>query len=331
MIAWVRTYRVHGFQAAIGLALLLGASKGNAQDSDELLERAYEAWERGDRAEASALTHRIQEGSNDEGRSLRRALIFARTAADAEEALSRWETVLSLEPPDETRAEALEHRGEAAVALSQFDLAREEYSKLAKLPKNAIDRGSVELAQGLCELEGGEPRASLEWLGQATKHDMPESDRSRTEIALASAHYRLGNLQEALRRFSRFEKEHAKDSRGRWAAWRKVLCLRHLGNASDASDATEKLEKSAPGSLEALLARQEVQKGSSMSSVSTPRDRNATKVGADEGAKEKPQADGKAKPTKKKPDAAKKENDAKKEKDTKSKKDAKKKEGQAPR
>jgi tetratricopeptide (TPR) repeat protein len=187
----------------------------------------------------------------------------ARTAKDASEALERWDDVLALEPPGAAAAEALWVRGQAARSLGLHPDAVSHFERLAKEHGRDFDRGRAYLAMGLVQLEAGEPDAALESLRLAERHVRTADDRAQAELALATANYRLGNVREAVRRFDRFASDHSRDDRARFAAWRSVICLRLLGREREAVERTERLEKEAPGSLEAVLARQEVRMGAS--------------------------------------------------------------------
>ncbi|HET9888672.1 MAG TPA: tetratricopeptide repeat protein, partial [bacterium] len=180
---------------------------------------------------------------------------------DPDEALERWEQVLALTPGDAISAEAHWNRAQAASAMGLHSQAIEEYVILARDYKNHFDRGRALLGKGLAELQSGEPSDALETLGLASRLTKRQEDAIAAELALASATYQLGNVREALRRYQKFENDHSKDERARWAAWRAVLCLRLLGRESDAVNKTEDMEHEYPGSIEAILAREEIRMG----------------------------------------------------------------------
>ncbi len=213
-----------------------------------------------------------QDGGSDAGgaSSLDVAQEKANTAKDADEALDRWEDVLALEPPKSIVAYAHWMRGQAARALGLYPDAAREFDRVAHDHKRDFDRGRALLAKGLAELEAGEPRDALENLREAVRSARNGDDRAQAELAFASANYRLGNVREALRRFDRFQADHPKDARAHWAAWRSVICLRLLGREREAVERTERMEHDEPGSLAAVLARQEVRMGASAPRGSTP-------------------------------------------------------------
>jgi tetratricopeptide (TPR) repeat protein len=186
---------------------------------------------------------------------------LARCASDPDEALERWEQVLALTPGDAISAEAHWNRAQAASAMGLHSEAIEEYAILARDYKNHFDRGRALLGKGLAELQSGEPSDALETLGLASRLTKRQEDTIAAELALASATYQMGNVREALRRYQKFENDHSKDERARWAAWRAVLCLRLLGRESDAVNKTEDMEHEYPGSIEAILAREEIRMG----------------------------------------------------------------------
>jgi tetratricopeptide (TPR) repeat protein len=213
-------------------------------------------------ASAGAIVAQERAAKESAGGSLADARERARGAKDADEALDLWEDVLALEPPGNVAAEALWMRGQAARALGLYPEAAQVFGRLAENHARHFDKGKASLAKGLAELEAGEPRAALESLRDAIRSVRDANDRAQAELALASANYRLGNVREALRRFDRFQTEHSRDDRARWAAWRSVICLRLSGREREAVERTEHLENEAPGSLAAVLARQEVRMGS---------------------------------------------------------------------
>jgi tetratricopeptide (TPR) repeat protein len=233
---------------------------------------------------AGALVASEHAPESSEVRSLADAIEHARGARDAEEALERWEDVLALEPPPREAAEALWMRGQASRALGLSPEAGAAFDRITREHKRDFDRGRAFLAKGLTELEGGEPRAALESLREAARSARDANDRAQAELASASANYRLGNVQEALRRFDRFQADHPRDERSRWAAWRAVICLRLLGRERDAVERTERLERDAPGSLGALLARQEVRMGGSIVRGAAPQAAARAEGAAGDGA-----------------------------------------------
>jgi tetratricopeptide (TPR) repeat protein len=207
------------------------------------------------------------------GQSLADARARAEDAKDADEALDLWEEVLALEPPGNIAAEALWMRGQAARSLGLFPEAASLFDRLAQNHRRHFDKGKALLAKGLAELEAGEPRAALESLRDAVRSARDANDRAQAELAFASANYRLGNVGEALRRFDRFQSDHPRDDRALWAAWRSVICLRLSGREREAVERTEHLENEAPGTLAAMLARQEVRMGGNVprdSAAKTP-------------------------------------------------------------
>jgi cell division septation protein DedD len=83
-------------------------------------------------------------------------------------------------------------------------------------------------------------------------------DAPTLELALANVHFRMGHVDEALRRYERFEREHRKDARASAAARRTIECLRLLGRESDAVARATRIEHDYPTSSEATLAREAV-------------------------------------------------------------------------
>ncbi len=238
-----------------------GIAAAHAQSNGGDLDAAWEAWARGDRARAASLVRDLVEEDGELTRSVRAAVLLARSSADAAQALERWEHVLSLEPEPRLAAEAHWSRAVAAAASGEHALAIEEFDVVAREYRREIDRGRALLGRGLAELDAGEPGDALESLGDAARIARTVEDRVSADLALASASFRLGNLHEALRRYDKFEREHSKDERARWAAWRAVLCARILGRETDAAERTARLEEKWPGTLEAALAREEVLMG----------------------------------------------------------------------
>jgi tetratricopeptide (TPR) repeat protein len=250
--------------AAILSVLLAGlafAARERSEDKADELSQAEEAWENGDRIRAAALAKKIEQKKDEGERSARVALLLARCASDPDEALERWDEVLALTPTGEVAAEAHWNRAQAASAMGLHSQAIEEYAILARDHKSHFDRGRALLGKGLAELQSGEPSDALETLGLASRLTKRQEDTIAAELALASATYQLGNVREALRRYERFENDHSRDERARWAAWRAVLCLRLLGRESDAAEKTERMEREYPGSIEAILAREEIRMG----------------------------------------------------------------------
>ncbi len=228
-------------------------------------------------ASVGAGTIRAQEvaSKGSVGQSLADARALAQDAKDADEALDLWEAVLALEPPGSVAAEALWMRGQAARALGLYPEAASLFDRLAQNHRRHFDKGKALLAKGLAELEAEEPRAALESLRDAVRSARDANDRAQAELAFASANYRLGNIGEALRRFDRFQSDHPRDDRALWAAWRSVICLRLSGREREAVERTEHLESEAPGSLAAMLARQEVRMGGNVPRDSAAKDASA--------------------------------------------------------
>jgi tetratricopeptide (TPR) repeat protein len=252
------------FGAAMLSALLAGlafAARERSEDKPDELSQAEEAWENGDRIRAAALAKKIEQKKDQGERSARVALLLARCASDPDESLERWEEVLALTPTGEVAAEAHWNRAQAASAMGLHSQAIEEYVILARDHKSHFDRGRALLGKGIAELQSGEPSDALETLGLASRLAKRQEDTIAADLALASATYQLGNVREALRRYERFENDYSKDERARWAAWRAVLCLRLLGRESDAAEKTERMERAYPGSIEAILAREEIRMG----------------------------------------------------------------------
>jgi len=239
----------------------LAAREDAAKPKPDDVQQAEEAWENGDRVRAAALAKKIEQGNAEGERSARVAILLARCSSDPEEALERWEQVLALEPEGQVAAEARWSRAQAATALGLHSQAIEEYAVLARDHKSHFDRGRALLGKGLAELQSGEPADALETLGLAARLAKRREDTIAAELALASATYQLGNVREALRRYEKFERDHSDDERARWAAWRQVLCLRLLGREPDAAEKTERMERDYPGSIEAVLAREEIRMG----------------------------------------------------------------------
>lgn len=252
-------------RAAAMLVVLLAtaalAARESSEDKPDEIEQAEEAWKDGDRIGAAALAKKIEQHHAEGERSARIAILLARCASDPGEAFERWEQVLALTPTDAVAAEAHWNRAQAASALGLHSQAIEEYVILARDHKNHFDRGRALLGKGLAELQSGEPADALESLGLASRLAKRQEDAIAAELGLASATYQMGNVREAWRRYEKFENDHSHDERARWAAWRSVMCLRLLGRESDAADKTEKMEREYPGSIEAILAREEVRMG----------------------------------------------------------------------
>jgi tetratricopeptide (TPR) repeat protein len=278
--------------AAILSALLTGlafAARERSEDKPDELSQAEEAWENGDRIRAAALAKKIEQKKDEGERSARVALLLARCASDPDESLERWEEVLALTPTGEVAAEAHWNRAQAASAMGLHSQAIEEYVILARDHKSHFDRGRALLGKGLAELQSGEPADALETLGLASRFAKRHEDTIAAELALASATYQLGNVREALRRYEKFENDHSKDERARWAAWRAVLCLRLLGRESDAAEKTERMEREYPGSIEAVLAREEIRMGRVAPEEKKPRTEDQAQEGAsEEGEAEQP-------------------------------------------
>jgi len=255
-----RTWRTAAALVAF-LTTAAFAARESSEDKPSEIEQAEEAWKEGDRLGAAALAKKIEQHHAEGERSARVAVLLARCASDPDEALERWEQVLALTPSDAIAAEAHWSRAQAASAMGLQSQAIEEYVILARDYKNHFDRGRALLGKGLAELQSGEPSDALETLGLASRLTKRQEDAIAAELALASATYQMGNLREALRRYQKFENDHSRDERARWAAWRAVLCLRLLGRESDAVNKTEDMEHEYPGSIEAILAREEIRMG----------------------------------------------------------------------
>jgi tetratricopeptide (TPR) repeat protein len=250
--------------AAILIGLLAGSAFSAREDEKEKpdeIDQAEEAWENGDRLRAVALAKKIEQRLPEGDRSVRTAVLLAKCADDAEEALERWDHVLTLQPEKSVAAQAHWNRAQASVALGLYPQAIEACALLARDYKDDFDRGRALLGKGLAELQSGEPSDALETLALAERMTSVREDAIAAELALASANYQLGNVREALRRFEKFERDHPKDERARWAAWRAVICLRLLGRESDAVEKTERIEREDPGTIEAMQAREELRMG----------------------------------------------------------------------
>lgn len=272
-----------GFWCA-GSALAAPPTRNAKEKAVPTLEEAWDAWNAGERLRAGDLARRLSKEGEESSRSVRFALLLARTAPGADEALTLWDNVLDLEPEKSVAAEAHWGRGVAAQSLEQWSTSVEEFDRVAREYRREIDRGKAYLAKGLVELDADETRDALESLALAAGHAKSPEDRTAAELALASANYRLGNLRVALRAFEKFERDHPKDERARWAAWRAILCLRLLGRESDAAERTVQLEEDEPGSLEAILAREEIRMGGK---AATAAEMRPAAKGADKDAEQK--------------------------------------------
>ncbi len=242
----------HAMLAAVlaAAALARPAAAGPLEDA----ARAYEA---GDREAAGRILRDGTAGDPAAQSSLQVLALLARTAADPAEAVSLWDRVLELTPPEPLAAEAHWEKGLAAYSAGLYVAAAEEFAVLAGLRGAKFPKGRALLWKGLAELGADQPEAALETLREAER-SASGADEPTAQFALAGAYYRMGQMGEALRRYQKFERDHRDDDRAAAAARRTVECLRLLGKEQEAAARAAHIEEEYPSSFEATLAREAV-------------------------------------------------------------------------
>lgn len=236
------------------ILLALSAPRGALASLLDDAERAYAS---GDREEAGRAVRLFASEQPDSKRQLRVVALLARTAVDPSEAVAHWDDVLGLEPPGELAAEAHWMKGLQAYSAGLYVAAGQAFDVLAHGSSTRFPRARALLWKGLASLAADEPEAALASLEQATG-SVGGDDAPALDLALASAHFRMGHIAEALHRYERFEREHRRDARASAAARRTVECLRLLGRETEASARAVRIERDYPTSSEATLAREAV-------------------------------------------------------------------------
>lgn len=223
----------------------------------DVLDDARRAYAAGDREGAGRILREGTAGDPAASTSLQVLALLARTADDPGEAVSLWDRVLELEPPGPLAGEAHWEKGMQAYAAGLYVAAAAEFETVMSVRGAKIPKGRAQLWKGLSELAADQPEVALETLRDASG-SVSGDDSATAEFALAGAYYRLGQLGEALRRYQKFERDHADDGRASAAARRTVECLRMLGREQEASVRAGRLAKEYPDSFEATLAREAV-------------------------------------------------------------------------
>jgi cell division septation protein DedD len=236
-------------------AVLAASARASAAPSD-----AEKAWERGDRRAAGELIREYVERNPEAARSARVAALLARTAADPEEAVSRWDEVLQLEPDGALAAEARFAKGLHAYSAGLYVAAAKEFDTLAKSAGRHFDAGRAALWKGLAELGADDPEAAAASFERARRDSRDGEVLKGAEIGAAHAAFRAGDVADALRRYQRFESSHGSDGRASSAARRAAECLRLLGRTAEASALAARIERKYPNSMEATLARAAVRR-----------------------------------------------------------------------
>lgn len=240
--------------AVAGVVLLLAATSRVRAD----VESAEAAWDRGDRVEAGSDIRAWLRDHPEGAQSVRAAVLLARTAADPAEAATLWDEVIALDPNGQMAAEAHWHKGLHAYSAGLYVAAGREFELLGRSFGGQFDAGRAFLWKAYSDLGAEVPETALESLREAERGASDPRDQASIEFALANAHFRLGNVGEAMRRYERFEKDHRHDGRASAAARSAVECLRLLGREKDASEAAARIGRDYPDSFEATLARAEV-------------------------------------------------------------------------
>jgi tetratricopeptide (TPR) repeat protein len=236
----------------VGLLVAGGVIAGPAEEAERLFEQ-------GEREAAGRVLREWVASEPAGSRSPSVIALLARTAGDPGEAAGLWDQVLSLEPPEGLAAEARWMKGLTAYSGGQYVAAAREFEVLAKDFAGRFPKGRALLWKGCAELAADETAIAQETLRAAAKAAKDE-DAVAVEFALAHAAMRLGQVDEALRRYERFERDHRRDGRASAAARRAVDCLRLLGREAEASARAARIERDYPNSFEATLAREAVRR-----------------------------------------------------------------------
>jgi tetratricopeptide (TPR) repeat protein len=231
------------------------------------VEEAEQAYRLGDRAEAGLLIRNYLREHPESARSARVAALLARTAEDPADAMGRWDEVIALEPDAALAAEAHWERGLHAYSAGLYIAAAQEFEVLAARFPADFDAGRAFLWKGQAELGADRPEAAITAFRTAARKANDRMDARAAELGVAHAHFRLGNLREALRRYERFEDQYSRDGRASAAARRAVECLRLAGREEEASAKAAEIERTYPDSFEATLARAEVRRDESRAEV----------------------------------------------------------------
>jgi cell division septation protein DedD len=221
---------------------------------------AEKAWERGDRKAAGELVREYVERNPEAVRSAKVAALLARTAVDPEEAVSRWDEVIELEPAGALAAEGRFAKGLHAYSAGLYVAAAKEFDALAESYAKHFDAGKARLWKALAELGADDAAAAAASFERAHREGRDADTLAGAEIGAAHAAFRAGDVADALRRYERFEREHGSDGRASSAARRAAECLRLLGRTSEASALAARIERKYPNSMEATLARAEVRR-----------------------------------------------------------------------
>jgi tetratricopeptide (TPR) repeat protein len=240
---------------AWAVLLALGSSPGVAAAS---VSEAEVAFEMGDRELAGELIRDYLREHPESARSARVAALLARTASDPADAMGRWDEVIALEPAGAFAAEAHWMKGIHAYSAGLYVAAGSEFSILAEMFPSHFDPGRAHLWKGYAGLGADFVEDALESFRDAERYATDPLDVRSAQMGQANASFRLGNVREALRKYSRFESDHPDDGRAAAASRRAVECLRLLGRESDALKKAADIEKKYPHSFEATLARAEV-------------------------------------------------------------------------
>lgn len=235
--------------AAAAFALVAGAALADPLADAEKLYRE------GRREEAGRAVREWAEADAGAVRSPEALALLARTAADPEEAASLYDQLLLLDPPAALASEAHWMKGVHAYSGGRYIAATREFDLLAREFERHFPRGRALLWKGQAELAADSTASALETL-KAAARSADGDDVASVDFATAHAYLSLGQVDEALRRYERFEREHKDDGRASAAARRQVECLRLLGRESEATVRATRIERSYPGSFEATLARE---------------------------------------------------------------------------
>jgi tetratricopeptide (TPR) repeat protein len=233
------------------LLAAIAACVAHASDLDEA-ERLYRE---GQREEAGRLVREWAASDPSAERSTAALVLLARTADDPEEATSLYDQVLALEPPETLAAEAHWMKGVHAYSAGRYVGAAREFDVLARELGGKFPRGRALLWKGLSELAADSAATALETLRQAER-SAEGDDAAGVDFGIAHAYLTLGQPDEALKRYERFERDHKNDGRASAAARRQVECLRLLGRETEATTRATRIERAYPGSFEATLARE---------------------------------------------------------------------------
>ena len=217
-------------------------------------------------------------------RAARVAALLARTAADPNEAIGRWDEVIALDPSGDLAAEAHWYRGLQAYSAGLYVGAGREFERLAEAFSGSFDPGRATLWKGYAELGADQPEAAALSFERAAEIARDPADVRSAELGQAHAAFRLGRIADALRRYEAFERTHRSDGRASAAARRIVQCLRALGRETEAARAAARIERDYPDSREATLARAEVRPEDDAAEAAEPGDGAAGILSGDAGA-----------------------------------------------